>query len=187
MARLEVVRDMSDTLINVLKNGLPASFPASNVILSTPDEYKDFTSRPAITLFLYYVGINGEMRNSPPRLLADGTRSRPYLPLELRYLITPWGSTPSATHLILGHVLQILSGFATMSRASLSGESWDEDDTVQVLPESLPVDTYHDIWEPSEIPYKLSISYLVRILGLEPPTSEAPPPVINASFTGPPA
>jgi hypothetical protein len=185
MARPGVVADMSETLLNVLKSGLPPAVPPANVLLSTPDDYKDFTTTPAITVFLYYIGINGEARNGPPRLLSDGTRSRPFLPIELRYLITPWASKPADAHLILGYALQVLSGFAAMSRGQLSGSSWDDDDTVQLLPESLPVDTYHDIWEPSEIPYKLSISYLVRILGIEPLATEAVPPVISASFTGP--
>lgn len=185
MAKPGVVADMSETLLNVLRSGLPSSLPPGNVLLSSPDDYKDFSTKPAITVFLYYVGINGEARNGAPRVLSDGSHSAPFLPIELRYLITPWATNPSGVHLILGYILQVLSGFATMSRAQLSGSSWDDDDTVQLLPESLPVDTYHDIWEPSEIPYKLSISYLVRILGLEPLTASAAAPVVSASFVGP--
>ena len=29
------------------------------------------------------------------------------------------------------------------------------------------MDEYHDIWDPADIPYKLSVSYLARVIGLD--------------------
>jgi hypothetical protein len=185
VANVDVIADMSTTLVDLLTPAL-TSLPCE-VRLSNTDEYKTFAPMtPTVTIFLYHVAINGELRNTAPRTLGDGTIARPFLPIELRYLITLWTSQPITSHRILGHVMRRLAAFQTMERKHLSGESWDDDDTVQLIPQNLAVDEYHDIWDPAEIPYKLSISYLARVIGLDPADPDAFPVVISASFIGPP-
>ena len=184
MATAGVVSDMSQTLVQRLKDGVP--LVVGNVDLLTGDDFHTYTKKPAVTVFLYHVAINGEMRNGPAKQYADGTVGPPGLPIELRYLLTPWAATPDDTHKILGQIMQSLSAYATMSRPQLLGTSWEDDDTVQLMPESLPVDEYHDIWEPSEIPYKLSISYMARVFVLDATNKEALPPIVTAQFGGTP-
>lgn len=185
MARPEVIADMSATIVDLLT---PALQPLPcEVRLSDTDEYRTFAPvSPTVTVFLYHVAVNGELRNNERQRLSDGSIAAPFLPIELRYLITPWASQPGTNHLILGHVMRVLARYQAMDRKQLSGTSWDVDDSVQLLPERLPVDEYHDIWEPAEIPYKLSLSYLARVFGLSPATSEELPVVTSASFIGPP-
>jgi hypothetical protein len=184
VASAGVVSEVSQTLVLRLKEGVP--LVAGNVDLLIADDFDTYNKKPAVTVFLYHVAINGELRNGPAKLFSDGTMSPPGLPIELRYLLTPWAATPDDTHKILGQILQSLSAFASMSRPQLEGTSWEADDTVQLLPESLPVDEYHDIWDPSEIPYKLSISYMARVFNLDSPKKDAFAPVQTAQFVGPP-
>ncbi len=187
MATAGVVSDMSQTLVELLKMGVPSV--AAHVELLTADDFKTYSTKPSVTVFLYHVAINGEMRNKPRRVLADGTISPPGIPIELRYLLTPWAATVVEAHGILGEIIQVLARFAAMTRKDLypsTGGSWHDDDTVQLLPESLPVDEYHDVWEPSDIPYKLSISYMARVFSLDSLLTTAFTPVVSATFTGPP-
>lgn len=184
MATAGVVSDMSQTLVQRLKDGVP--LVVGNVDLLTADDFDTYNKKPAVTVFLYHVAINGELRNGPTKTFADGTVSPPGLPIELRYLLTPWAATPDDTHKILGQIIHSLSAFATMSVPQLLGTSWDADDTVQLLPESLPVDEYHDIWEPSDIAYKLSISYMARVFALDSAIKSPFAPVQSAQFVGPP-
>lgn len=184
MASVDVIADMSTTLVDVLTPAV-AALPC-DVRLSNADEFRTFAPiTPTITVFLYHIAINAELRNNTPRKVG-GSVSAPSLPVELRYLITPWTAQPLTGHRIMGYVMRRLAEFQTMARKDLSGDSWNDDDTVQLLPENLSLDEYHDIWDPAEIPYKLSMSYLARVIGLDPATAKTSPIVVSASFIGPP-
>jgi hypothetical protein len=75
----------------LLREGLAGVVAPADVILSTPDDFKAFTPlQPAVTVFLYHVALHGEMRNAPRRSGLNGVPRRPSLPLELRFLVTPW-------------------------------------------------------------------------------------------------
>src|SRR5262245_28826922 len=54
----------------------------------------DFETSPqghGLGLFLYRVVVNGPQRNRAARVNAQGVRTRPSLPVDLYYLLTPWG------------------------------------------------------------------------------------------------
>ncbi len=48
--------------------------------------------------------------------------------------------------------------------------------------EASPVEELYDIWEPTEIPYKLSLSYLARLIALDSPVTTSPAPVAVENF-----
>lgn len=185
MATADVVRDMGETLVSLLRAGIPGSIvdPAA-IIVATPDEFADLQTppRPTVTLFLYMVAVNPEMRNAPRRLPADGRRTRPLLPLELRYLITPWARETRDEYRIAGRVLQVFYDHAELGPAELQGDSWGPDDSVQLVLESLPVDDHYRIWDTTDLPYRLSLTYMARVVGIEPAVVETPPPVVEARF-----
>ena len=120
MASVDVIADMSTTIVELLKPALVA-LPC-DVRLSNTDEYTTTPpTTPTVTVFLYHVAINAELRNNTPRLLGGGEIARPFLPIELRYLITPWTSEVIDSHRILGHVMRRLGSFQTMERKVLFG------------------------------------------------------------------
>lgn len=183
MANADVLLDVGDTLVALVTAAVDGMVTPSNVLLTTTDEMRTFSpTEPAVTVFLYHIGANAEMRNAlpPPGF------SRPRLPLELRYLVTPWAKAASTSHLVCGHILQVLADNATLPRGELLGTSWGATDTLQILLESLPVSEHHDIWEPADIPYKLSLAYLVRVVGLDPGVPGTSPIVQSATFGGTP-
>jgi len=58
--------------------------------------------RPALSVFLYRVDFNKTMRAAWSQVTAhDG---RPHLPLDLHFLLTPWGDNAEAESAILGDV-----------------------------------------------------------------------------------
>jgi hypothetical protein len=88
---------LGDTLVKMLQDGLSGLVASTNIFLSTPSEVKNFApTQPSVTIFLYNVGVNGEVRNPPP------------LPLELHFLITPWTRFTRDAYMITGAILALL-------------------------------------------------------------------------------
>ena len=86
MATPDVLRDLSDTLLTILRGGVPALMvDPTRIVLATPDDFGAYVNpeRPALTLFLYRVAVNPQMRNERKRTLPDGRIRRQPLPLEL--------------------------------------------------------------------------------------------------------
>ncbi|WP_437322180.1 DUF4255 domain-containing protein [Sorangium sp. So ce394] len=192
---------MGKTLVAILQSHLDLVLPLAgvNVQLATTKLFKQLesTTNPTITVFLYRVMENPELRNAPRRRLSDGSMTRPLLPLELCYLVTPWGvranDTPLADqlaaqeeHRLLGIALQAFYDHAEIGRSELvegPGEPvWEATDNVQLILDTLPVEDHYRIWDSGELDYRVSLTYRVRVLGLEPSRHTVVPPVVDAGF-----
>lgn len=182
MATRDVISDVGETIVRILEEGIPDTLVAQgHVLMTTTDEMRTLSlDEPAVTLFLYEISANAELRNSPP---APGF-SRPRLPLDLRFLITPWAKDAGTIYQICGYVLQTLYDHSHLARGDLFGQSsWGADDTLQILLDPAPVSERHQIWESGEIPFKLSLAYLVRVIGLD-PGIPAETPIVATATTG---
>jgi hypothetical protein len=176
---------MSATIKQLLQTALDAIVPAANVLVATPDDFKTLP-RPACTIFLYRVAVNSVMRNGPRVVVSPGVTSRPLLPIDLSYLVTPWGKTPEDEHQILGVALQTLYDNAELGVGSLVGGSWLPDDSVQLVLETLPIEEHFCIWDTVGMAYRLSATYRAQIVGIAPAVVETAPPVTRAIFGGRP-
>jgi len=204
LATWQVIEFASQTLVRLLERQLAVLLPGNNVDVqvATIALFEQFatTDRATITLFLYRIIENPEMRNSPPRVLSDGTQVRQPLPLELCYLVTPWSvrkqETPDVDavatqeeHRLLGAVLQTFYDHAELTRSDLSEDGaampvWSPIDTVQVVLDS--ASTYEDvlrIFDSAELSYRMSLTYRVRVLGMEPGETLRGARVVDATFT----
>jgi hypothetical protein len=202
VASWEVIEHASFTLKRLLEQHVLAVLgsPSVTVELATTQAFADLatTQQPTITIFLYRCLENPELRNSPQRRLPDGKLARQPLALELCYLVTPWGvrggggtSANDATatreeHRLTGLIMQCFYDHAEVARAELFEEPtrsvWRPTDTLQITMESLDVEDLYRIWDIGELPYRLSVAYRVRVLGLEPSRVLSTVPVVDASF-----
>ena len=150
-----------------------------------------------ISIFLYQVAGNAELRNFNETQFTDGTRGRQPLPLELSYLITAWGvRTPAdiasdsqaaaEEARLLGAVLQALYDHAELGRSELSDVAgppvWASYDGLQIALMTLPVDTQYRIWDAAELGYRLSLAYRVRVASLQPAPLLPAAPVVDANL-----
>lgn len=81
---------MSDTLIAVLKAGVASLMNASEILMSTPDDFQVARKQQTLTVFLYRITVNPDMRQGLWRVLADGRITRSLLPIDLHYMNTVW-------------------------------------------------------------------------------------------------
>jgi hypothetical protein len=184
LATTDAIAFLGDTIRSLLLDGLSGLSPPPDVVLSTPDEFKTFApNKPTVTVFLYHVAVCGDLRNTPRNSNFNGGRRRPPLPLELRFMITPWTKTARDAYRIVGVIVQLLYDHAVLKFNDLQGSGvWAPDDTVEFVLESLPVGEAYDIWDPTDIPYKLSLSYLARLIGIDSAVTTSATPIAVATF-----
>jgi len=187
MASANAIHDMSDTLVHLLQMGIPSPMvDPTRIYVTTPDEFEALQdpSHPHLTIFLYRISVNPQMRNLPRRTLSNGQNagqtSRQLLPLELSYLITPWAKETRDELRIIGLVAQVLYDHSELGASDLLGNSWEPDDTVQLVLESLPLEDHYRIWDASEVAYRLSLTYQARVIGIAPAIVTSGPPVVTA-------
>lgn len=183
MATADAVRDVAETLVFLLRAGLPAIDP-SKITVATPDAFESLRdpSKPNITIFLYRIAVNPHMRNDPPRLRPDGSMQPAPLPIELSFLITAWAKDTRDELRLLGRILQILEEHRELGPADLIGTSWEPDDGVQLILESLPLEDHYRIWDANEVAYRLSLTYMARVVGISSVERLLPAPIITADF-----
>ena len=183
MAAPDAIRDVAETLVFLLRAGLPTIDP-TKITVATPDTFEALRDpvKPNITVFLYRIAVNPQMRNDPRRTRPDGTVQPPPLPLELSFLITAWAKDTRDELRLLGRILQVLHDHRELGAADLVGSSWETDDSVQLILESLPLEDHYRIWDANEVPYRLSLTYLARVVGLSAIETLSPAPVISGRF-----
>lgn len=198
MADWRVVENAGRTLVRLLEQRLAllgiagvsvgtvtaAAFPALGA-----------TAAPFVSLFLYQISGNPELRNRPQTVLPDGSYRRQALPLELCYLVTAWGvrvpddiaSDALAAReeaRLLGAVMQAFYDGAEVGRGELFEQPavpvWAPGDGLQITMETLPIDAHYRIWDAAELGYHLSLVYRVRVAGLDPLPAPPAPPVVEA-------
>ena len=203
MADWKAIEAVGLTLKALIERRMNEEFvsPQVRVQLVTPASFEtlDATDRATISLFLYRIVENTELRNQLPTHMTSGASQRQPLTLELGYLVTAWAarSTASATvtdeqaareeHQLLGLVLQAMAEHAEISGAELVEDDpanpvFASTDNLQVVLESMPLEDIYRIWDASELPYRLSLTYRVRVLGIDPHTSTGTPRVEQGDF-----
>lgn len=122
----------------------------------------DLISLPSLSLFLYRVDFNKAMRGAWSAASAYDGRS--HLPLDLHYLIIPWGENADHEHRILGRALQCLEDTPILSGPLLDPiTDWSPNESIQLCLEELSTEDVMRTFDSLPLDYKLSIPYLARI------------------------
>jgi hypothetical protein len=187
MATALAIRDTGETLRAMLEAGAQASGLPVTVAVTTPEAFAGFVNpaTPVISIFLHRVTVHPEMRNAPRRKLANGSVTRPLLPLELSFMITPWARSTADEHRLAGVVLQTLYERAELGPGQLQGAAWEPGDSVQLVLESLTSEEHYRVWDTVGLPYRLSLTYLARVVGIEPLEAIPTSPVATVELGSP--
>ncbi len=175
MSDYKAIAEVGQSLINVLWEGIQADpdlvalISSINLLsLESPAEHKDNTTDTALlSIYLYRITEDPYMNN---RFSVEGTRGhirKPPLTLDLFYLITPLLKAPRDQQIVLGKILQILYDRPTLEGPEGAGTLGASGEVVRVLFNAVPLQEVSWIWQALETPYRLALSYAVRVTLLD--------------------
>ena len=152
-----------------------------SIAILGPTEMKAGPSAHAVGLYLHRISIDRDGGNRYLQPKAVDQAPQPELPVNLHLLLIAWTDSTKNEAPLLGWAMQqIGSAFefdATHLGASTRDPSWGEVDTLRIAPDDMSIENLMRIWDGLPGDYRLSASYVMRTIRLEPatPRTEGPP------------
>lgn len=135
-----------------------------------------------VTLYLYRIGIDKHLRTAADPRTPGQPETRP-LGLELHYLLTAWAALVSAEHTLMSWAMRELHMAATFDRARLAPAAlWRPEETVQITPSELSNEDMMRIWDALTPSYRLSVSYVARVVRIDSLIAPTAGPVVASRF-----
>jgi Pvc16 N-terminal domain len=128
--------------------------------------------RPAVSVFVHRVDFDKVTRAAfSTSLTPDG---HPYLPLEMRFLITPWAANPEAELILLGAAMLGLERRPILSNNLLdpSGK-WEPNESLQIVMEEISTEAVMRMFDSLPVDYQLSVPYIARLVKIGLPQSSS--------------
>lgn len=118
-----------------------------------------------LTLWLYRVSANEQLRNTA----RSGASKAVPLHVDLHYMLTAWAQTPDIEHRLLGWAMRTLHEASILDASFLSPDGlWKPDEVVHLTPEELTWEDMMRLWDGISPNYRLSYSYVARVVTMEP-------------------
>jgi hypothetical protein len=174
-----VIADVSQTLQSVLTAAYQPLQPGAPPVAEISDLQGNISTDPArVTLFLFEAIEDPSARNRPkirttapvavpPPPVGQVFTKKPPMALLLRYMMTPWSGDRLTDHKLIGRTLQTLYDGAILSGPQLQGALVGTDQALKVTLSPLTLEERARVWYAIEKPYRLSITYEVRVVNLD--------------------
>jgi hypothetical protein len=182
VANFRAVYSVGSSIAQFLQDSYPADlkahFPCSFRLVSSAEIATEEAHAidQTVTIFLHRLTLNEQVRSVTR--LPDRSTVQPKVFLDLHYLVTYWGSSAEAEQTILSWVMQQLTGRPILDSSILSAAAkWRLDETVQLIPTNLSLEDILRIWDALGPKYRLSTSYLARLVEVDVDVDPAPPVV----------
>jgi Pvc16 N-terminal domain len=188
LADYTAIYSVGNSIAQFLGNSFPAALKAQHpsvkflLVASSQIAEEDQTNLDqVVTIFLHRITINENFRAATQ--IQDEPNKKPVLFLDLHYLITYWGTDPQAEQTILGWTMLQLQSAPILDNSILTPSNiWDPAETVQLVPADLSLEDILRIWDALGPKYRLSVSYIARVVRID--TGITPgPPVVATRFT----
>jgi hypothetical protein len=173
MASYHAIAAVSAALQGVLADARPPELGGAAVeLLQLPDFRKAKPIEEGVSILLYRVSVGSMPRTLSGRPDALGRRRLPSLPVDLYYLLTPWGRTPAVQQRLLGWLLRTLEDSTILSSSILNHHGgpesvFAEGETVSLIAEPLALQDLANLWEALKPNEQLSVAYVARLVQLE--------------------
>jgi hypothetical protein len=193
MANIAAIRSVGTSLAAYLTNAYRESpFPAS---VTKPDCTFTIASIGGVTaeiapasdttvrvlILLYRASMNQHLRNVG-RTAHPATRPVP-LSVDLHFLMSFWAKSADNEHLALAWTMRQLHDVPVLDSSILSREAaWTSEDVIQLIPEEIETEEMMRIWDTLEPKYRLSLSYIARVVRIDPDEVHEERPVVATRF-----
>lgn len=128
-------------------------------------------------IYLYRITQNEFTRNQPPV-----TPARP-VSLDLHFLFSLWLDTATHEHTVLGWLVRELSRYPVLDPGLLtSSGGFAAMDRLQFVPQELSLDDTSKLWQLLSVPYRLSLTYVVRNVQIGPEVAPEFAPVVATRY-----
>jgi len=143
-----------------------------------------------LSIWMYRVVRDEDRLNAPDRRAGLDRTLPPPLPMRVHYLMTPVSSDTTSAgreteQVILGKVLQAFNDHPALRGADLQDDFVGTDTLLNVRLEPLSLEEVYDIWDALEGSYRLSVSYEVSLVNIDPavePTPVSPVTVVLPEY-----
>lgn len=182
MANHRAIVSVGESLVTYLRNAYP-----SEMRTEVPCDFRLVSSNElnapgldfgtAITLYLHRVTIDSNLRNSSTPVGALSMRTP--VSLNLHYLLIVWADSAANEQAILGWAIRELYQHEALSQSDLTpAGGWNPNDVIQVVPGELSNEDMMRIWDALDPPYHLSLSYIARVVRIDPAARPEALPVV---------
>lgn len=182
MANIYSVNSVGGSIMQFLRNAYPQELreahPCDFRIVSSgelAEGTEEFNT--TLTLYLYRIIINEHVRNMPSAH-QPGELNIP-LSVDLHFMLSIWADSAAAEHTICAWVMSQLHQHPIMDVSSLTEEGgWSTDDVVHIIPAELSNEDMMRIWDAIAPYYRLSVSYIARVVRIVGDETETGLPVV---------
>jgi hypothetical protein len=186
MANIYSINSVGGSIMQFLRNAYPQELRETNPcdfrIVSSgemAEGTEDFNT--TVSLYLYRIIMNEHVRNAPSSH-QPGNATIP-LSVDLHFMLSIWADSASAEHTIGAWVMSQIHQHPILDVSSLTEEGgWATDDVVHIIPAELSNEDLMRIWDAISPYYRLSLSYIARVIRIDGDESDSGLPVVATRF-----
>lgn len=176
MSDYRVVGDVDETLRRLLWSHMQFDAEITNVIateqqITLEPPYKLVTDmnpdEDSLSLYLYRVSENADMKNRPLQRVADALLRQPPLSLNFYYLLTPITNLAENDHRLLSKAMQIFYDNAVLKGAQLEGALRTNAEELRIILNPMTLEDLNRLWSAFLRPMRLSVCYEVKVIYID--------------------
>jgi len=120
-----------------------------------------------VSIYLYRVSVDPHLRNAG-RVRTPEMRPVP-LSLDLHLLFSLWSTSASHDHFVLAWLMRQLHLHPVLDASALNPDAgWEADEVVHLIPSELSNEDMMRLWDAVTPSYRLSVSFIARIVRIDP-------------------
>lgn len=186
MANVFATHSVGNSLATYLKNTYPeplrTDHPFDFRLISSGELAGATEPQNTVTLFLFRITQNEFLRTR--HRPSDPVDSETPLSVDLHYLMTAWAENALAEHTVLSWAMLQLHMHPVLDSSSLSSEAaWTSGDIIHVIPAELSNEELMRIWDLLLPKFRLSVSYIARVVRIDRDRYISARPVIEKDFS----